>query len=77
MRNDQAYYGAAGAGEASGEAAGEEPAARAAADLFILSVFPGEVFCSALAARAARFLQPLTLPTEIFISEATSLIDLP
>jgi len=75
----QPYLEVAGeaSGAAAGEASGEAPAARAAALLFILSVFPGDVFVSALAARAARFLQPLTLPTEIFISEATSLIDLP
>jgi hypothetical protein len=75
VRNDQAY--GAVAGEASGEAAGEDPAARAAEDLFILSTFPGDVLFSALAAELACRLQRLTLPTEIFMSEATSLIDLP
>jgi len=72
------------AGEASGAAAGEasgetlaRPAAREASLLVILSLFPGEVFSSALAARLARFLQPLTRPTEIFISEATCLSVLP
>jgi len=75
----QPYLEVAGeaSGAAAGEASGEAPAARDAALLFILSVFPGDVFASALAARAARFLQPLTLPTHIFISDATSLIDLP
>jgi len=77
VRKDQVYGAVAGGAAGEASAPGEEPAARAALDLFILSVFPGEVLFSALAARAARFLQPLTLPTEIFISEATSLIDLP
>lgn len=65
------------AGEASGEASGEEPMALAPVDLCILSLFPGDVFSSALDACLACRLQRLTLPTEIFISEATSCIVLP
>ena len=73
------------AGEASGAASGEasgatlagRPAAREASLLVILSLFPGDVFCSALAAALARRLQRLTLPTEMLISEATCLIVLP
>jgi hypothetical protein len=77
--NDQAYGAVAGgaAGEASGEASGELPAALAAADLFILSLFPGEVFSSALEAALACRWQRLTLPTEMLISEATWLLVLP
>jgi hypothetical protein len=69
------------AGEASGEASGEtlaaRPAAREASLLVILSLLPGVVFCSALAAALACRLQRLTLPTEMLISEATRLIVLP
>ena len=67
----------AASGEASGETLAPRPAAREASLLVIRSLFPGDVFSSALAARLARFLQPLTRPTEIFISEATCLSVLP
>ena len=69
--------GGAASGEASGGDLAARPAAREASLLVILSLFPGDVFSSALAARLARFLQPLTRPTEIFISEATFLSVLP
>jgi hypothetical protein len=78
--NDQAYgvvAGGAAAGEASGAASGELPAALAPEDLFILSVFPGDVLFSALAAAAACRLQRLTLLTEMLISVATCLMVLP
>ena len=67
----------AASGEASGEGLAARPAAREASLLVILSLLPGDVFCSALAAALACRLQRLTLPTEIFIPEATCLIVLP
>jgi hypothetical protein len=64
----------AASGEASGEGLAARPAAREASLLVILSLFPGEVFCSALAAALACRLHRLTLATEILMPEATCLI---
>ena len=64
-------------GAAAGEASGELPAALAALDLFILSVFPGDVLFSDLAWALACRLQRLTLPTEMLISVATCFMVLP
>jgi hypothetical protein len=48
----------AASGEASGETLAPRPAAREASLLVILSLFPGDVFSSALAARLALFAAP-------------------